>query len=76
METKRTLTDTVELRAARIRAYRANQYAFSVPPVHTGGWDEEAWCNWVVFQDAALTGFLPYDSALHSAAQIQAAKGK
>ena len=56
------MNDTTELRSARIRAYRANAYVMSVPPVCTTLWDEEAWINWVKFNDTTLTGFLPYDA--------------
>jgi len=59
------LTDTVSLRVKRLRAYRADQYTFSPPPVYCGNWDEQAWCNHVQFNDKALTGFLPYDNVKH-----------
>jgi hypothetical protein len=64
----------IRRRAARIRAYRANQYTFRVPPVYSGNWDEEAWCNFVTFKDPALNGFLPYNATAHKRAQIEACK--
>jgi hypothetical protein len=58
-----TLQDTPELRAARKAAYVAGRYTFTSPPVCPGGWDAQAWMNWVVFDDTTLTGFLPYVAA-------------
>lgn len=55
-----TLTDTPELRRARDAAYEAGAYKFRAPPVYSGNWDRQAWQNWVTFDDAKLTGFLPY----------------
>lgn len=57
---KPTLQDTPETRAKRAAAYDAGRYKLSPPPVYSGGWDRQAWMNWVVFDDPALTGFLPY----------------
>ena len=56
----KTLQDTPEIRAKRAAAYRAGKYRFSPPPVCTTRWNDEAWMNWVVFDDSNLTGFLPY----------------
>ena len=60
--------DSVELRADRIRAYHAGRCRFAPPPVYTGNWNEESWCNWVEFYDADLTGWLPYDPIKHAQA--------
>lgn len=57
---KPTLQDTPEIRAKRAAAYAAGKYRFSPPPVYSGGWDAQAWMNWVHFDDPSLTGFLPY----------------
>ncbi len=57
---KQALKDTPELRNARAVAYCAGKYTFSVPPVTTVNWSDEAWMNWVQFNDPKLTGFLPY----------------
>ena len=67
------LTDTIELRAARIRAYNAGLYCFNPPPVYCGGWDTEAWCNHVKFNNPELTGFLPYDRVRQGMARVFAA---
>jgi hypothetical protein len=56
----KTLTDTPQLRAARYAAYSAGKYRFNPPPVCSANWDDQAWMNWVVFDDSSLTGFLPY----------------
>ena len=56
----RTLTDSPALRARRLAAYRAGAYQFTPPPVDSVGWDDQAWMNWVRFNDPELTGFLPY----------------
>jgi len=56
----KTLIDSPELRAKRRAAYDAGRYRFSPPPVYSGGWDAQAWMNHVHFDDASLTGFLPY----------------
>lgn len=63
------LTDSIELRAKRIKAYRAGLYTFSAPPVCTTLWGEEGWCNFVRFADPSLTGFLPYDHVKQSQAR-------
>lgn len=55
----KTLKDTPEIRAARLAAYKAGEYAFSVPPVCTAYWDETAWMNFVTFTNPELTGYLP-----------------
>lgn len=60
MKTVNQLIDTPELRAKRLEAYRAGDYRFSPPSVYHGNWSEEAWMNWVSFNDKSLTGFLPY----------------
>jgi len=54
------LIDTPELRAKRLTAYRAGQYTMPAPPVYSGNWDEQAWMNWVRFDDRTISGFLPY----------------
>ena len=54
------LIDTRELRAKRAAAYHAGRYTFNPPPVYSGNWDMQAWCNWVRFEDESLNGFLPY----------------
>lgn len=59
---KTELTDSPELRTKRLNAYRAGKYRFNPPPVYSGNWDEQAWMNWVHFDDPGLTGFLPYIS--------------
>ena len=48
------------LRYSRAIAYRNGQYKMHVPPVCTTGWNDEAWHNWVKFNNETLTGFLPY----------------
>jgi hypothetical protein len=60
MNTKNKLTDSPKLRALRLAAYRSDRYAFNPPPVYSGGWSEQAWMNWVHFENSELTGFLPY----------------
>jgi hypothetical protein len=57
---KTEIKDAPEIRAKRAAAYAAGKYRFSPPPVFSGNWDAEAWCNWVVFDDPDLNGFLPY----------------
>lgn len=56
----KTLIDTPQLRARRAAAYHAGQCRFDTPPVYSGNWSVEAWCNWVRFNDESLNGFLPY----------------
>lgn len=56
----KTLIDSPQLRKKRADAYRAGAYKFNPPPVYAGGWDSQAWMNWVQFDDPSLTGFLPY----------------
>ena len=68
MNAPATLADTLEVRCARLRAYRAGAYRFRAPPVYSGYWDGEAWCNYVRFDDPTLTGFLPYDAQKQRAA--------
>jgi len=41
-------------------AYKAGQYKFRAPDVCSARWDDEAWMNWVQFDNPELTGFLPY----------------
>lgn len=56
----RTLPDSTALRKARAEAYKAGQWSCPAPPVYSGNWSVEAWCNYVHFNDPNLTGFLPY----------------
>lgn len=63
-----TLKDTIELRAARIKAYKLGQYKFNPPPVFCGNWNAEAWHNHVKFNDESLTGFIDYDEESHKKA--------
>jgi hypothetical protein len=48
------------LRYSRALAYKNGQYKMEPPPVCTTLWDDEAWHNWVQFNNQQLTGFLPY----------------
>ncbi len=56
----KTLIDTPDLRAKRHAAYVAGKYKFNPPPVCTAMWDDQAWHNWVIFDNPKLTGFLQY----------------
>jgi len=69
---KQKLTDSVETRVARIKAYRAGEYRCNVPPVCTALWDEEAWQNYVTFNDPAISGFIPYNTQNHRVACVKA----
>lgn len=35
------------LRAFKVAAYRRGLYSFTVPPVCTVAWDEDAWINYI-----------------------------
>lgn len=59
------LTDNAQLRAKRAQAYHAGKYRFSPPPVYSGNWSVEAWCNWVTFDDPKPNGFLPYSETMN-----------
>jgi hypothetical protein len=58
--TELTPDELLSLRYNRAVAYKAGQYKMQPPPVCTTRWDEEAWMNWVKFDNETLTGFLPY----------------
>ncbi len=55
-----TVGQLMSLRINRHTAYKAGQYKMHAPPVCTTRWDDEAWMNWVQFDNPELTGFLPY----------------
>lgn len=67
-----TLIDSPALRARRAAAYNAGRYTFTPPPVCCASWDEQAWCNWVQFDNPALTGFLPYVKTVFTAHTVPA----
>ncbi len=52
--------ELLSLRINRRMAYKAGQYKFRAPDVCSVRWDDEAWMNWVQFDNPELTGFLPY----------------
>ncbi len=55
-----TTGELLSLRINRHIAYKAGQYKFRAPDVYCARWDDEAWMNWVQFNNPELTGFLPY----------------
>lgn len=57
-----TPVELLSLRINRHAAYKAGKYTFRAPDVCSVRWDDEAWMNWVQFDNPELTGFLPYTS--------------
>ena len=66
---RQILSDTIAIRQARIKAYAAGEYTFSLPPVITRYWNEESWHNHVRFNDQSISGFLPYSADNHKKAK-------